>query len=238
MPIDFFGLIFLGLGPGIAFFIVVIARKSFLVLLSLFSAFLWLIVLLFTSAIFRGFLPVAEQTGSYAGVLAASVVIQECVRYGVWRAHRKTVETLETMARASGHRFTLLDRLYMALAWGYGHGATHCVFFFLSLLPLTASKGTYYIDACPQMSIFMVAALYSLAFGTILACLMVIAFDGYMSRSPALVLGVAAVHMGASMLTLLNFQANGCIAAMPALLGLGLLLVAYTVGLCWRKGGR
>ncbi len=36
MPIDFFGLFFLGLGPGIAFFIVLIARKSFLVLLSLF----------------------------------------------------------------------------------------------------------------------------------------------------------------------------------------------------------
>lgn len=55
-------------------------------------------------------------------------------------ARSVTLNTLDGMARASGHRFGLLDKLYMAVAWGYGHGACHAVFFFLSLLPLTTGE--------------------------------------------------------------------------------------------------
>ncbi|GLC35537.1 hypothetical protein PLESTB_000196900 [Pleodorina starrii] len=238
MTIDFFGLIFLGLGPGIAFFLVVIARKSFLVLLSLFSAFLWLVVLLITSAIFRGFVPLTPEMGPYSGMLIASVAIEEAVRYGVWRVHRKTLEPLESMARASRHRFSSLDKLYMALAWGYGHGASHAVFFFLSFLPLTTDDGTYYNAACPQMSIFLVGALYSLSFGLILTSLMVIAFDGYMERNMVHILAAPVLHLGASCLTLLNFRDGGCVAAMPTLVALGLLLVVYAIGISWRKNVR
>ncbi|EFJ50144.1 hypothetical protein VOLCADRAFT_109690 [Volvox carteri f. nagariensis] len=238
MTIDFFGLIFLGLGPGIAFFLVVLARKSFLVLLSLFSAFLWLVVLLIISAIFRGFVPLDPEQGPYAGLLIASVAIEEAVRYGVWRLHRKTLEPLESMARSSGRRFALLDKLYMALAWGYGHSASHAVFFFLSFLPLTVSDGTYYNPACPQMSIFLVGALYSLSFGLILTSLMVIAFDGYMERRIAHIAAAPLLHLGASCLTLLNFKKNGCVVSMPVLVGLGLLLVLYTIGISWRKAVR
>ncbi|GIL51355.1 hypothetical protein Vafri_7357 [Volvox africanus] len=235
MPIDFFGLFFLGLGPGIAFFLVVLARKSFLVLLSLFSAFLWLVVLLITSAIFRGFVPLDPEQGPYAGMLVASVVIEEAVRYGVWRLHRKTLEPLESMARSSGHRFSVLDKLYMALAWGYGHAASHAVFFFLSFLPLTADDGTYYNSACPQMSIFLVGALYSLSFGLILTSLMVIAFDGYMERNVLHIAVVPLLHMGASCQTLYNLKENGCLVTMPTLVATGLLLVAYVIGISWRK---
>jgi hypothetical protein len=52
--IDFFGYLFLALGPAAAFYGVFIAPKSFVVLLSIFSAFFWLVVLLLTSAVFRG----------------------------------------------------------------------------------------------------------------------------------------------------------------------------------------
>ncbi|GFR47451.1 hypothetical protein Agub_g9175 [Astrephomene gubernaculifera] len=238
MPIDFFGLFFLGLGPGIAFFLVVIARKSFLVLLSLFSTFVWLVVLLITSAIFRGFVPLKVLQGPYAGMLIASVAIQEAVRYGLWRMNRKAVETLESMSRSSGHRFSQLDRLYMAMAWGYGHAACHAIFFFLSMLPLTVGDGTYYIDACPQMSIFLVGALYCLAFGMLLTCLMVVAFDGYMGRKPAHVGAAAVLHLGAALLTLLNFRSGGCVVAMPVLIAAGLLMTVYTVGICWKTGAR
>ncbi|KAG2438950.1 hypothetical protein HYH02_010743 [Chlamydomonas schloesseri] len=236
MPIDFFGLFFLGLGPGIAFFIVLIARKSFLVLLALFSAFLWLVVLLLISAIFRAFVPLSSTIGPYAGMLAASVLIEEAVRFGTWWLHRVTLNTLDGMARASGHRFGLLDKLYMAVAWGYGHGACHAVFFFLSMLPLTTGDGTLYIAECPQMSVFLVGALYALAFGMILTSLTVIAFDGYMARNYVVVGAVAVLHWGAAFLTLLNFQRDGCVVAMPVLVALGLLLTGYTVALCWKKG--
>ncbi len=108
------------------------------------------------------------------------------------------METLEAMARNTNHRFAMLDRLYMAVAWGYGHGACHAIFFFLSFLPLTTDDGTYYLDVCPQMSIFLIGALYSLAFGMILTSLMVIAFDGYMTSSPAHVAAVVFLHGAAA----------------------------------------
>ena len=34
---------------------------------------------------------------------------------------------LEAVANESGHRFGLLDKLYIALAWGFGHSVCHSV---------------------------------------------------------------------------------------------------------------
>ena len=34
---------------------------------------------------------------------------------------------LEGVANESGHRFGLLDKLYIALAWGFGHSVCHSV---------------------------------------------------------------------------------------------------------------
>ncbi len=35
-----------------------------------------------------GFVPLNPEVGPYSGMLVASVVIEEAVRYGVWRLHR------------------------------------------------------------------------------------------------------------------------------------------------------
>uniref|UniRef100_A0A7R9YWL1 Uncharacterized protein n=1 Tax=Chlamydomonas euryale TaxID=1486919 RepID=A0A7R9YWL1_9CHLO len=177
--LGFFGHLFLGLGPEVAFFCTVIAPKSFLVLLSFFSCFVWLVVLLFTSAIFKGFEPIPATISSYAGVLVASVAIQEGCRYGIWVLHMKGTVMVERMAADAGHRFALVDRMYMALAWGFGHGACHSIFFFLSFLSLIVGDGTYYTEECGQMSVFLIGALYSVAFGMILTSSMVVTFEGY-----------------------------------------------------------
>jgi anterior pharynx defective protein 1 len=50
---------------------------------------------------------------------------------------------LDSHARQSGHRFHLIDKLYLALGWGWGHGAAHVIFFYLSFLPLTTGNGTW-----------------------------------------------------------------------------------------------
>lgn len=148
----FFGHALLGIGPGIAFFVMIIAPKSFVVLLSLFSAFLWLVVMLLTSALLRGFVPIAATTPAYAGTLLAAVTVEELARYGVWRLHKKTVGVLHHMSESSGHTFTVLDELYLAVGWGYGQAAVHVLIMFGSLLPLTAGHGTLYSAACPQVS--------------------------------------------------------------------------------------
>ena len=65
----------LGLGPGLAFFAAVLGPKSFVVLLSLFSAFLWLLVMLLSSALLRPWAPLrGGAAGPYAGALLACAV--------------------------------------------------------------------------------------------------------------------------------------------------------------------
>ncbi len=56
----------------------------------------------------------------------------------------KTATVLEQQARQTGHRFHLVDKLYLAVGWGYGHGAAHVIFFFLVFLPITSGEGTWY----------------------------------------------------------------------------------------------
>jgi hypothetical protein len=55
------------------------------------------------------------------------------------------------MSAASGHAFTAVDKLYLALGWGYGQAAIHSLILFGSLLSLTAGHGTLYTAACPQV---------------------------------------------------------------------------------------
>jgi hypothetical protein len=105
------------------------------------------------------------------------------------------VASLELVARNRGHRISIIDKLYLALGWGYGHGACHVVFFFVSLLSLTTGEGTFYAESCPQMSIFLVSALHSLAFGMVLVAIMVVALEGYHTSSRWHVLYAPAMHL-------------------------------------------
>lgn len=233
--IDFWGNLLLGVGPGIAVFMVLIAPKSFLVLLTLFSTFIWLSVLLITSAIFRGFIPYATTAPNYVGVLLASVAMQEAARYGVWIMHKKLCDALERIGRVGPHRLTVLDRLYLALSWGYGHGACQATFFFLSLVPLTTGGATYYLPTCPQMSVFVAQALNCLAFSMLLPSLTVVALDGYARRHQLHMVAPPLLHTGASLLTLASFRQNGCVVSAPLLLALGLGSVAYAAWLSWQR---
>lgn len=196
----FFGHFFLGIGPGIAFFLAVIAPKSFVVLLSFFSAFYWLLVLLLTSAIFRGFVPLPSTQPAYAGALLAAVAIEEAARAGVWQMHKRALSVLQGMSASSGHSFTKLDELYLALGWGYGHAAVHVLFIFGSLLPLTAGHGTAYSTDCPQMSVFTVAALNSLGLGASLVALSVVALEAWGRKSWLGAAYAPLVHAGAALL--------------------------------------
>ncbi|MEW5313669.1 MAG: hypothetical protein WDW38_005216 [Sanguina aurantia] len=200
------------------------------------STFLWLIVLLLTAALFRGFLPITENLGSYAVVVLTSVFIQEVVRYGVWRLHKESMVLLEAMAVGSDSRFALVDKLYMALAWGYGHGACHMLFFYLSLLPLSAGGGTLYTEACPHMSFFLAGALSALAFGMILPSVMLVSLDGYSSGNRLHVAFAPAMHVTAAVLSLGNLRHGGCLYITPMLLVMGVGSVIMAAALCWQKG--
>lgn len=176
----------------------------FVLLCSLFSAFYWLLVLLVTTAIFRGFVPIATSQPAYAGALLAAVAIEEIARYGVWQMHKRSLVVLHRMSVQSGHTFTKLDELYLALGWGYGHAAVHVLFMFGSLLPLTAGHGTAYSTNCPEMSIFLVGALNSLGMGATLVSLSVIALDAWSRGSWVGVSYAPLMHAGAALVVSLG----------------------------------
>lgn len=234
--ISFFGYLFLGVGPGVVFYFFFIATKSFLVLLSLFSAFYWLVILLLISAIYKGFEPLTASVGVYAGVLVGAVTIQEIARYLLWLLNRKCVDALDAIARANGMRLTILDKLYIALAWGWGHGACQVTFLFLYIISLSTGDGTLYLDTCPSMSMLLSGALSALGIGLTLPALMVIGLDGYHTGNLLNILCAPIVHYIVSLMTLINFQRNGCLAAVPTLIGIGLCSVARAIHLAWSKG--
>ena len=104
------------------------------------------------------------------------------------------------MSRESGQRFNTLDKLQVATAWGVGHAGCHVIFFFASLLPLTQGDGTYYTEHCPRMSIFLIDALYCIAFFMILTSAMVVFMDGCMTSKWLHIAFAPAVHTGAALL--------------------------------------
>lgn len=57
-----------------------------------------------------------------------------------------------------------------------------------------------YLDACPDMSMFLAGCLYCLAFGPILICCMVVSFEGYATKSPAHIAYAPLMHFGAALL--------------------------------------
>lgn len=200
---SFFGHALLGLGPGLAFFLVVLAPKSFVVLLTLASAFLWLTVLLLVSAVLRPWapLPFSGDARAAAGALLAAVAVEEVVRLGVVAAHSRMCAVLRRMAAASpGHTFGRADELLLALAWGYGQAAVHGLFIFASLLPLTAGHGTLYVDVCPAMSVLLVAALNCLALGATLSALSVIALEAWARQRRMGAAYAPLAHAGAALL--------------------------------------
>mmetsp|Transcript_20362 Transcript_20362/g.56735 ORF Transcript_20362/g.56735 Transcript_20362/m.56735 type:complete len:313 (+) Transcript_20362:87-1025(+) len=172
-----YGLI--GIGPLVAFFVPLLANKSFIVLLTFLSAFYWLVVLSLTSAVFRAFLPFHPSAGSYLGVLLVCVSIEELARLGIWRAHLSIIAFLEQHASRLGHVLRRLDRIYLAMGWGLGHATVHALFFHASFLPLTVQGGTWYADSCPAMNVFLAGALLTLGFNFLLIALMVLALEGH-----------------------------------------------------------
>eukprot|EP00878_Enallax_costatus_P028539 GHUV01030830.1.p1 GENE.GHUV01030830.1~~GHUV01030830.1.p1 ORF type:complete len:220 (+),score=62.05 GHUV01030830.1:896-1555(+) len=155
----------------------------------------------------------------------------------MWQMHKRALVVLHRMSVQSGHTFTKLDELYLALGWGYGHAAVHVLFLFGSLLPLTTGHGTVYSTSCPDMSIFLVGALNSLGLGATLVALSVIALDGW-SRGSLVGKSYAPVmHAGAALVTLGSFRRGGCITSVAAQLALGLVNTWYAASIAWKQGG-
>lgn len=215
---SFLGCFLLGAGPGFGIFAVVIAPKPFLVILVLISAFFWLLSLILVASIWRAFLPLGAAMWPYIGVVFSAVAAQEALRLLYWQLQLRLERGLEAIAAAQMRpRLTALDKIEMALASGLGQGAAHTALFFLSLLTPLLGPATFYLDQCPYLPFFALAALASLPLLLLHTFGMVVALDGHANHKTVHQVVVPVLHLAAGSVLLVNFIPGGCLV--------GLLLV-------------
>lgn len=230
------GYLLIALGPALTIFISSIAPKPFLILTVLVSALLWLVSFIAVSIVWRAFLP--GPSWAFLPMVITAVALQEIVRLLYWRLYLKIEKSMNLLAtKLSKPQLHYVDRLEIALASGLGHGAVHAVFFGLSILSLAFGPATYYTQSCKHMPLFLVSALTALAFFLVHTFSMVIAFDGYTYGKRPQQLFVPAMHLGASLLTLVNLLPNGCAAGVPLSFLCAVLTMAYGGKIVWDNVG-
>uniref|UniRef100_A0A061RC53 Gamma-secretase subunit aph1-like n=1 Tax=Tetraselmis sp. GSL018 TaxID=582737 RepID=A0A061RC53_9CHLO len=229
-----FGSLLIGVGPGIAIYSSFVGRKSFLVLLSLASAFYWLLSLFLVACIFRGFVPLPLSVGPYAALLLVSVFAQEGLRLVLYWINRRVVSAVNRLAHTMDMpMLSELDEREISLSYGMGHGFSHSIFFFVSFLQLALGDGTYYAETCPGLSFFLVSALNSLAFLLLHSFGMVVSFDGMRRKQRYYAAFTPAVHLSAALLTLGNLSRGGCVVVAPLVMALSLTPAAVAARTSW-----
>jgi len=237
--IGFLGPFLLGTGPLISIFCLLIARKSFAVLLSLDSAFYWLTVLLGTSAVLKCFGTLEREVSAHAGALLFSLLVQQTANYGMYRVNKVVKGLLEEAGRKLGHGFTSLDALWVSVGLGFGHGAVQSTFFFVSLLEGKTKDATYYdYSVCPDMSLFTASALLTLGFSLFHTFSTVVFFEGLAARNFIQTTMPVFSHLLAALLTLSNFRKDGCLATIPITLSIGIGYAVWAGAITWKETQR
>merc|ERR1712190_386679 len=86
------------------------------------------------------------------------------------------------------------------------------------LLPVSFESGTYYVDTCPEMPLFLYAAIISTAVTILQTFSMVVAFDGFAKKRRVSQLLPPCVHAFTSFLTFFNYLDGGCTVVAPLFL--------------------
>ena len=233
---EFLGPFLLGVGPLIVIFCLFIARKSFVVLLSLASAFYWLTILLALASLFAGVVPLPRREGPHAVAVLVGVLVEQVAKYGLYRIYVNLRSLLGEAGRRTGHGFTSIDALWLSFGLGFGHAATHATFFFVSLLETTSTDATIYdFDRCPQMSFYVVSALITLGFSMFHTFSTIVFFDGLSGKNTVQSIAPPLTHLIAALLTLANFRKDGCLATVPLLLLIGIMSVIWAASITWKE---
>ncbi|KAL2642087.1 hypothetical protein R1flu_009674 [Riccia fluitans] len=232
------GYTLIALGPAIALFFTVIIGKPFLILTLIVSIFSWLISLVLIAGVWRAFLPSESNVWVYIPLLLSAVCCQEAARRAFWHLYLKVEDILNKIAvRLSKPRLHTVDKLEIALAFGFGHGLAHVIFFCLALLTPSFGPGTFYVPGCTQMSFFLMAALTGLSFLIIHTFSMVIAFDGHADGNKSQQIFAPGMHFLATFATLVNLAEGGCVYGVSATLSCAVITSAVCWKIQWDKAG-
>ncbi|KAL6629456.1 hypothetical protein ACP70R_029221 [Stipagrostis hirtigluma subsp. patula] len=226
------GYALIALGPALSLFAGVVARKPFLVL-TLLSSHL-VLAYKFDSPLWN-----MEGISSYKIWSLVAICNPHPYICCIARRHPSCVlEALQKMEdmldafadRISKPRLSLTDKMLISLAGGLGHGLSHAVFFYISLLTPAFGRATFYVERCSRMPFFLASAIIALGFSVIHTFSMIIAFNAYDERKKSDQIFVPLVHMTAAVMTLVNLAPGGCLIGTPLLL----VVAALTLQHCWQ----
>lgn len=99
----------------------------------------------------------------------------------------------------------LSSKLGEEIAIGAGVSAAHAVVMFGSILWESKGPGSFYIDSCPRIPLFLSSSVITLFISILDIFWTIIAYEGYRSRSYAKIVFVWVAHFGSSFLVCFFF---------------------------------
>lgn len=209
----FTGVTLIGFSFPAVLFVLLVAKRAQLIIVTITAAFFWILATFFTALLW--FLIPALKLVPWA-VIIINVVAQEVIRYVFYRLYAK-VERSFTVVSTNAISFPLTD-FYSATAAGLGFGLMYCVLMYGTIASNSLGPGTLFADTCPHFSTFVNIAWSSLLFGILHVLLMIIAFEGYRGDKRVLIVAVIFIHLAADVLIMINeFPWYGCLIYLPTL---------------------
>lgn len=233
--LNFAGVLATAFAPALVLFFSLVSHRPVLVILLVFSAFLWLCTITVVAAIWSALVPVQSMMWP---LLLYAVSLQELCRYFTYAMFERLIQGLRSAGLIATSP-TLSASAYVpaAVAAGLGAGLMNSLVMYGDVFGAALRPGTLYTPACTGLSVFAVDALCSCAFLLLNVLLCIIGWmAAYPRGSVPLIASIVLLHLLASGATLLNdlplggtaAAENGCVLALPSLFGVLVITMAFT----------
>jgi len=207
----FFGCFFIALGPAAAIFYYNVSHSPQLIILTIGSAFFWVLSIFLTSIWWYIIPPLRDI---YIWTIIWAVGFQELFRFLFLYLYQKAEKSATSKSSKTAHLMTHPDNLNTAIAFGLGAGVVQCMITYVSILWEAIGPGSYFAPSCPSVNIFILSALHAFIFILLHVLWSIVAFDGYRTGSKLQMGLTVTCHYVASILTLLNLPGGSCVAAL------------------------
>ncbi|OQS02105.1 hypothetical protein THRCLA_05500 [Thraustotheca clavata] len=207
----FFGSLMTAFGPIASLFLLVVAQRAQLVIVSITSAFFYLLGLLVAATIWSIIPPL--QT-SIQATIPIAIVLQEIFRYVFFVVYVRCELAVKKVTTKQNQ--LPLNDLTTSFASGVGFALMRALMLYGTVLAASVQgEGAAFTETCPSIPLVFSSALSTLALTLMDVALMVVAFEGFRKKSIAHIAAVVLIHLGSGLSNLLNLNEVGCKASIP-----------------------
>lgn len=227
------GTLLISTGPAFAIWIIFLMRRAHLMVLSIMSAFMWILSLMLASAVWFMLVPFKE---AFAWCLILVVTCQEGFRmllFLIFRYLNNMSNGVQVFLRPGPKNECL-----SGMAIGVGYAIMSPLIQFFSILAADYSDDTaIYVAEC-QHNVFTTAAAYSLAFSVVHILLGILTWPAYSNPNggrAGLVIFAYCIHVFLSLLTLVNLKKQGCVITLSIIMPAAFILSLFTIVVVRRR---